>query len=211
MDAFIALWSGDFEDHVAKHIRGDLPDPTAVPADPSNAHVDSETEASESPVTQCPAAEVPNADRVEGPVPSPPSMRPWLRPPEPAAPPKARPPMPPQQTQEHSAATGSEETAVSEAMKAYRAAEKAINHCAKESLYGPYNSIYYRVEEKVAREKEISWRERGPRGEDQPEHWKSQRWRPNGKRYANRGGRNREHFAEKYGVRSNPSSSSTGN
>jgi cell pole-organizing protein PopZ len=64
-----------------------------------------------------------------------------------------------------SVAPAAPETAatVDEALLAYRAAEAAVNKCAKESLFGPYNEAYYRVETKVAIEKAISWRDRGPR------------------------------------------------
>jgi hypothetical protein len=119
------------------------------------------------------------------------------------------PQQPLQQASQPSTATASE-IAASEALQIYQAAEKAINACAHESLYGPYNRIYYKVEEKVAREKEIGWRDRGPRGENKPDFWKSQKWRPNAKRYANRGGKNRDHFKQKYGVPMHQSSSSTG-
>jgi hypothetical protein len=101
---------------------------------------------------------------------------------------------------------------VDEALLAYRAAEAAVNNCAKESLFGPYNEAYYRVETKVAIEKAISWRDRGPREKDpadQPKYWKSQRWRENSKRYSNRGGKSKEYFAKKYAVRPETSTTSS--
>ena len=57
-----------------------------------------------------------------------------------------------------------------------------------------------RAEQFDAEENAVPWAERGPRGEDAPEFWRGQTLRPGlfgGKmRYANRGGRHREYYAE---------------
>jgi hypothetical protein len=210
MDDFISLWSGDFLDYV----RGDeCPSHAAVQPNPGGAHQDSDTEVSESPVTQYPPTEVP---QVQAPTavsgraaPVTPPLPPWKRMKVASAvAPKARPQAPAdgQATTEQQSA----DPTVEAALKQYRAAEEALNKVAHESLYGPYNAIYYGIEQKVAKEKGIGWRDRGPRGADQPLVWKSQRWRANGQRYSNRGGKNRQHFAAKYGTRAGTPSSGSG-
>lgn len=209
MEDFLTLWAGNFEDHVAKHIRGELPDVSNVAADPLNAHADSDTEVSESPCSENSPAAIPFAQKetASGNIgqsqPQTPPLPPWKKAKTAsshAVPSKARP-----STRARSSKSCFSNV-VDEALKAYRAAELAISKCADESLYGSYNQYYYKVEEKVAREQQISWRDRGPRADEnnsaaQPEFWKSQRWRPDAERYANRGGKHREYFKQKYGVR----------
>jgi hypothetical protein len=47
----------------------------------------------------------------------------------------------------------------------------------------------------MADEHGLSWRERGPRGENQPQVWRNQKWRATSGRYANRGGKRQAEFA----------------
>ena len=218
LDEFISNWSGNFESFLVSP----PPDVIDVPPNPAGAHADSDTDASCSPVTQIgdDAAVTPKIGSM--PPQSPVGSPPWKRARAsyaagPSVQAKARPAAPPSEPSPSQELNAGSSTAsiVNQALLDYRAAEKAVSNCAKESLYGAYNDIYYRVEKKVAIEKEVSWRDRGPREqnpEDQPKIWKSQKWRENKGRYANRGGKSREHFAQKYGARkpeANPSSSST--
>jgi hypothetical protein len=222
MDEFLSLWSGDFEQHLLNlDVRADdVAEQTAE--NPLGAFADSDTDASLSPITIVGPQDTEASPQVEPrsnlkAQPKTPPLPPWKKlrinqegapvskaPPsakaEPAvkaAPSKARPAQPPN-------------PAAQKALEDYRAAEMALNSAARESLYGPFNHIYYSIEKRVAAEKDVGWRERGPRGASQPDVWKSQKWRTGAGRYANRGGKHREYFAQKYG-KPRSSSSSTGN
>lgn len=221
MDEFLSQWSGNFQDHIARPPDGH------VEPNPAGAHADSDTDVSFSPVTEAGGDFVAASKRGSSQPPEPSNLPPWkkqavapaTKPTQHAIPqPKQMPA--PRKASSSSAAAQSSSTAsssavepsdsvVSQALRDYRAAEKAVSNCAKESLYGAYNEFYYKVEKKVAIEKNISWRDRGPREADQPTFWKSQKWRDGGKRYANRGGKSREHFKKKYGVQSQSSSASS--
>ena len=217
MDEFVQQWSGNFEDFLSCNVVAQ-PSSDVVPPNPAGAHADSETDASLSPVSppEEPTQASTGAMRRKSPpmppwkkrpaaVPDGPKMlakaRPGVRPPSvddheqqaPAA------PAPGQGSSSSSTSASSSTKVIDQALADYQAAEKAINAVAKESLYGPFNECYYNVEKKVAIEKAIGWRDRGPRGPDKPDIWKSQKWREKGQRYANRGGKNRDYFKQKYG------------
>ena len=67
--------------------------------------------------------------------------------------------------------------------------------------YTPEEVIYLRGEAAAAKALGIPWEQRGPKGpmEGGPRAWRGQNYRPNKGVWANRGGKNREFFALKYG------------
>ena len=92
------------------------------------------------------------------------------------------------------------------ALLLYRTAEKVIKGASDRNSAVPGNNdnashAYIVAEAAVAEQGNIKWRERGPRGPDKPQEWRGQQWRESSQRYANRGGKNSEfwanHFREK--------------
>ena len=105
-------------------------------------------------------------------------------------------------------AAETEEEAVAFALKRYKAAEAAIR--AASSDYFEEDEAYKAVETELAIKHNVKWRERGPKDSDLTS-WRGNRWRETSKRFANRGGKNREYFAAKYGRGSCATSSSASN
>lgn len=83
------------------------------------------------------------------------------------------------------------------ALALYRAAEGAIREAAMQGggVDEQNRAAYMAAENQIAREQNVKWRDRGPRGEDAPAVFKGQRWRANSQRYANRGGTRQAEFA----------------
>ena len=166
MDEFVERWSGDFEDFLSCGKVVASPPGDVVPPNPSGAHADSDTDASLSPVSSPEAPRL--AEASTGSMrPKSPELPPWKKRqtyvPGPKVLPKARPDTRPPSLAAHqqqspsgpapgqgssSSSTSPMAKAIDQALADYRAAEKAINACAKESLYGPYNECYYTVEKK---------------------------------------------------------------
>lgn len=94
-----------------------------------------------------------------------------------------------------------EQEAAAAALRLYRAAEQALRGAAAEdAALNAQNSaaahICYTVAEaRGAREHEVKWRNRGPRGENAPSVWRGQRWREGSARYSSRGGARQAEFA----------------
>jgi hypothetical protein len=102
-----------------------------------------------------------------------------------------------EQDQEQAAtAEQQEQQAAREAgLRLYRAAEEGMRQAAENSACPDRQRLFAAVETAMADEHGLSWRERGPRGEDQPKVWRNQKWRPTSGRYANRGGTRQAEFA----------------
>ena len=54
---------------------------------------------------------------------------------------------------------------------------------------------YTMAEASMARQNNIKWRDRGPRGPDAPMIFKGQKWREGSQRFSSRGGKNKEWYA----------------
>lgn len=105
-------------------------------------------------------------------------------------------------------AAETEEEAVASALKRYKAAEAAIR--AASSVGFEEDRAYKAVETELAIKHNVKWRDRGPKDSD-VKSWRGNRWRETSKRFSNRGGKSREHFAAKYGSGSRATSSSASN
>lgn len=102
-------------------------------------------------------------------------------------------------------AAETEEEAIAFALKRYRAAEAAIRAINSDDF--EEDAAYKAVETELAIKHDVKWRDRGPKDSGLTS-WRGNRWRETTKRFANRGGKSREHFAAKYGRGSNVTSSS---
>lgn len=96
-----------------------------------------------------------------------------------------------------------EEVVASDAgLRSYRAAEAAIRSAAGEAQdVDTAVAAYNMAEADAARQNQVPWRERGPRGDGQPTVWRNQNWRAGSARYANRGGQRREEFARYFAAK----------
>jgi hypothetical protein len=87
-----------------------------------------------------------------------------------------------------------------EALRLYREAEKVIRD--QSSSAGDIQAAkqaYSVVETLMAKSSGIKWQERGPADNTTIKEWRKQVYRPEAKRWGNRGGKSREYFAQKYG------------
>ena len=133
-----------------------------------------------------------------------PQPRPYVFPPwrsEPApmpghpAPPKAVPARPSSAFEQPAGTASAAESAAAEAkaraLAVYRMAEQMVRQAAAADAARIGENVsakaYASAEATFAHEGQIRWQDRGPRGDDAPEHWRGQKRRPGG-RYANRGG-----------------------
>jgi hypothetical protein len=93
-----------------------------------------------------------------------------------------------------------EAEAKARALSLYRAAESAIREAAMEGggTDAPTRMAYYASENHLAKEQSIKWRDRGPRGPNQPATFKGQKWRATTQRYSSRGGWRQAEFAALY-------------
>ena len=88
--------------------------------------------------------------------------------------------------------------------KMYKLAEQTIREeSASSNDKDAARKAYSVVETLLAKSTGTRWQDRGPEVRDmqRPGLWRQQRYRPEAKRWGNRGGKNREHFAAKYGKR----------
>lgn len=125
-------------------------------------------------------------------------------PPFKAPPQAAAPPAQPKAAQQPSSSSSSSSTrasdAVAEALELYRKSEKAIRDASH--TYGcqpETDPAYKNAEQLTATKYNIKRRDRGPKDDESIFRWRNQLWREGSKRFANRGGRSREYFAQKYG------------
>ena len=78
------------------------------------------------------------------------------------------------------------------------------------ALYREYlTKVSLKEEKAMAEDLGLRWQQRGPKAEGRPERWRGQRYRPGTGKWANRGGKNREFFKQKYGYGGGNSSSSS--
>ena len=104
----------------------------------------------------------------------------------------------------------SSEDPVKFALAQYRLAEAALRRASSQSHPDGHieqDLAYKAVETQLAIKHNVPWRDRGPK-DSGLQFWRGNQWRDNSQRYANRGGKHREYFKAKYGLRSSRSASS---